>query len=107
MDGLTPAQRVLADLGHRRWATIAGLALGLGLSRRDVEAAIEELRLGGAPIIGGSEGVKLTDNPTELEAYIAGRRMRTAQIHRGTMRLRSTLRRMKYGDQPTLWESAA
>lgn len=94
-----PEDRVLSALAHHRWATIAGLADVLGVSRRDVEAAIEALRLHGAPVIGGQEGVKLTDDPLELEAYISGRRMRTAAIHRGTMKLRATLNHMRHGAQ--------
>jgi biotin operon repressor len=100
-------QRVLAALQHGRWQTIGDLAVVLRVPRRDVEAAVEALRLGGAPVIAGGEGVKLTTNAAELEAYIQGRRLRTAAIHRGTMALRSTLRRMKYGSQEPLWRDVA
>lgn len=100
-------QRVLETLRHGRWSTIAGLAEVLRLSRRDVESAIESLRLQGEPVIGGASGVKLTSEPVELEAYLAQRRYRTAAIHRGTMRLRSTLNRMRHGSQQPLWRDAA
>lgn len=100
-------QRVLDALRHGRWSTIATLTEVLHLSRRDVEAAIESLRLQGEPVIGGSSGVKLTAEPVELEAYLAQRRYRTAAIHRGTMKLRSTLHRMRYGAQQPLWRDAA
>lgn len=103
---MTPEQRVLAALGHGRWQTLSGLASELGLCRRDVEAAIEALRLRGEPVIGGNEGVKLTQDPLELDGYVSQRRYRTAAIHRGTMALRSTLRRMRFGDQETLWPAA-
>ena len=104
---MSVSDQVMAALSHGRWSTIGYLAESLHLSRRDVEASIESLRLGGAPVIGGSDGVKLTADPVELEAYLAQRRYRTAAIHRGTMRLRSTLRRMKFGAQETLWRDVA
>lgn len=104
---MTTEERVLAALSHRRWQTIGDLSVVLSVPRRDIEAAVEGLRLHGAPVIAGGDGVKLTDSVTELDAYIAGRRMRTAAIHRGTMALRSTLRRMKHGSQTTLWTDAA
>lgn len=104
---MSDSERVLATLQHGKWQTIADLGIVLHLSRRDVEAAVETLRLGGTPLIAGGDGVKLTNSPIELEAYIGGRRLRTAAIHRGTMALRSTLRRMKYGNQETLFGDAA
>ena len=97
----------MASLSHGKWATISGLAEAAGLSRRDIEAALESLRLSGAPVIGGASGVKLTNDPVELEAYLAQRRYRTAAIIRGTMRLRSTLHRMRYGNQEPLWRDVA
>lgn len=104
---MTLESRVLAALQHGRWQTLADLATVLRVPRRDVEAAVELLRLHGAPVIAGGEGVKLTDQPRELEHYIQGRRLRTAAIHRGTMRLRSTLNRMRHGTQETLWRDVA
>ena len=99
---MTTEQHVLAALSHGRWQTIGDLAVVLRVPRRDVEAAVEGLRLGGAPVIAGGEGVKLTDSATELEAYIQGRRYRTAAIHKGTMKLRDTARRMRHGSQMEL-----
>lgn len=105
---MSEADRVLAALQHGRWQTLSDLGIVLGIPRREVESAVEVLRLGGTPVIGGNEGVKLTAEPRELEAYLAQRRYRTAAIHRGTMRLRSTLRRMKYGDQEAFdWDRVA
>lgn len=103
---MTTEQRVLAALQHGRWQTLGDLASVLRVPRRDVEAAVEALRLHGAPVIAGGEGVKLTASDMELAAYIQGRRLRTAAIHRGTMALRSTLRRMKHDEQKTLWPAA-
>jgi biotin operon repressor len=105
---MTPEARVLATLsGHGRWQTLSDLATVLHLSRRDVEAAVGTLRLSGHPVVGGNEGVKLTNDPLELDAYVSQRRYRTAAIHRGTMALRSTLRRMRYGAQEPLWREIA
>ena len=104
---MTLEQRVLAALQHGRWQTLGDLAAILRVPRRDVEAAVEALRLHGAPVIAGGEGVKLTTSDAELDHYIQGRRMRTAAIHRGTRALRSTLRRMRYGSQETLWSDVA
>ena len=87
------------------WFTIDELARRMGCPRRTVENAIENLRLSGEPIIAGNEGVRLTDNPRELGEYVEARRRRAAEIHRGTMRLRTTLRRMEQGDL-TLWGAA-
>lgn len=86
------------------WFTIDELAQRLSWPRRAVENAIENLRLSGEPIIAGNEGVRLTDNPRELGEYVEARRRRAAEIHRGTMRLRTTLRRMEQGDL-TLWSA--
>lgn len=91
-------------------ATIDDLRLMIsdaGGSRRVIEEAVESLRLAGEPIIGGNDGLRLTENPDELAKYLEARRRRAAQIHRGTMRLRSTLRRMRHGSQETLFGDAA
>lgn len=87
-------------------ATIADLGLMIGVSRREVEEAVESLRLSGEPIIAGNDGLRLTENPDELAVYLDARRRRAAQIHRGTMRLRSTLRRMRESTALTLWDAA-
>jgi hypothetical protein len=77
--------------------TIAELCILTGAGRRDVEACVEELRLRGEPIVAGAAGLWLTEDPAELASYLERRRRRAAQIHRGTMRLRSTLRRSRSG----------
>lgn len=83
-------------------ATIDELRLMIHCSRREVEEAVESLRLAGEPIIGGTNGLRITEDPDELAAYLEGRRRRTATIHRGTMRLRSTLRHMREAQDLTL-----
>jgi biotin operon repressor len=84
--------------------TIDDVHAHTGLSRRAVEAELEDLRLEGHPIVAGATGVRLTQDPRELAAYLEGRRRRAAAIHRGTMALRSTLRRLQAGmvEQRTL-----
>lgn len=87
--------------------TIADLAVLTHHSRREIEEAVETLRLRGEPIVGGNDGLRLTEDPAELAAYLEARRRRTAHIHRGTMRLRSTLRRMRERSDLTLFGDAA
>lgn len=100
MNDLT--ERLLALLEDGRWRKIDSgrdtscLTTRLGASHRDVEAAIEEARLSGNPIIGSSlRGVKLTNDPDELAAYVAARRERLVSIYAGNRALRKAERRMR------------
>ena len=92
------------------WFTIDELRLRLRWPRRAVENAIEHLRLEGVPIVAGSDGVRISASTSELADYIDARRRRAAEIHRGTMKLRSTLRRLQEKDDAsgglTLWDAA-
>lgn len=72
-----------------------GASGGLHTTRRDVEEAVESLRLAGEPIVGGNDGLRLTENPDELERYLNGRRRRMASIYLGSRSLRATLRHMR------------
>lgn len=101
----TPLEREVIRL-TRIPTTIADLATLTGHSRREIEEAVEVLRLRGEPIIGGNEGLKLTESADALGVYLEVRRRRAAQIHRGTMALRRTLRRMRERDDLTLWGAA-
>ena len=76
-------------------ATIADLALMIGVSRREIEEAVESLRLQGEPIIAGNDGLRLTEDPDELAKYVEARRRRLVSVYKGTRALRSTLRHMK------------
>jgi hypothetical protein len=78
----------------------------LHASRRDVEAAVESLRLAGHPIIGGADGLRLTEDPDELEKYVEARRRRMASIYLGSRALRKTLRRLRERSDLTLWGAA-
>lgn len=88
---------------HGRWQTIAGLCADLGMSRRDVEAAIEAARLAGEPVIGSGEGVRYTTDPREVRAYAEDRRRRLVSIAKGTRQLLRTARRLEGSVQETLW----
>lgn len=103
-----------APAGLLRWlrqgpVTIADLTLLLGVSRREVEALVEDARLRGEPIVGGNDGLRLTENPDELERYIDARRRRIASIYLGNRALRVTARRMREAQDDlaglTLWPS--
>ena len=101
------SQRDLLALLHAaeagEWHTIAELSGRLGWTRRVVEEAIEALRLGGEPIIGGAHGVRLSSDAAEIREYARGRRSRLASIARGTRSLLQTARRLD-ATQPTLWQ---
>lgn len=101
---------VLYSAEAGEWHTIAELAARLHWPRRAVENAIEHLRLEGTPIVASNAGVRISTDPDELADYLEGRRRRAGEIHRGTMRLRSTLRRMKEAADAkarlTLWDVA-
>lgn len=83
----------------------------IGASRRDVEAAVESLRLRGEAIVGGNEGLRLVTDPDELLEYVEARRRRTVAIYLGTRALRNAARRMKEAQDAagglTLWRDAA
>jgi biotin operon repressor len=102
---VTLTERVLSRLTDGRWRLLDGIAAELGVSRREAEAAIEELRLSGEPIIGGDRGVRLTDDPLELREYVQSRRHRALAIAKGTRQLRHTVNRLegRAASQKTLW----
>ena len=102
---MTTDERILALLALTyREQTIDQLRTALRVSRRDIEAGIEALRLAGNPIIADATGVRLTFDPAELAAYIDARRRRLVSQYRGTRALRQTLRRM---ERPTLFPELA
>ena len=104
---MNPEQAVLRVLVFPEdWHTLDQVGRQTRLARRDVEAAIETLRLEGQPIVGGPRGVKLTSDPEELGAYVEARRRRMASIYLGSRALRRTARRMKERTDLTLWGAA-
>jgi hypothetical protein len=80
------------------------------LPRREVEAAVESLRIRGEPIIGGKAGLRLTEDPDELLRYVQARRRRMFSEWRGTRALRRTAKRMREVEDEriglTLWGAA-
>lgn len=86
--------------------TIAELAVLLDVPRRVIEETVEALRLRGEPIVGGNDGLRLTEDPDVLEPYIEARRRRMASIYLGSRALRTTLRRMRERADLTLWDVA-
>lgn len=101
----------LTALRSWRSATIDHLTRAVGCSRREMEQAIETLRLEGFPIIAGAAGVSLTDDPHELERYIEARRRRLVSQYQGTRALRAALRKMRdeqaRAEGLTLWRNVA
>lgn len=93
---------VIAKLADGRWRLIDGLAADLRVPRRLIEDSIERLRLEYQPIIGGNQGVRLSDSPTEVRAYADDRNRRLVQIAKGTRALKTAARRME-GPQQRFW----
>jgi biotin operon repressor len=92
--------------GRDRAVTIGTLTEQLGCSRRIVERAVEELRLSGAPICSGTDGVWLSTDAREL--YEQAERLRSRAIHvlLGARALRQTARRHERVQQTSLWDVA-
>lgn len=91
--------------GRDKARTIGEIAEDMGISRRTVEKAVEQMRLEGAPVISGSEGIWLTDSAEELrDAY---RRLRARYIHQaiGARALLRTAQRYEKHRQTELWAS--
>lgn len=62
--------RILTDEGWRVPMTIERLTQVTppGISRRDIEAAIQQLRLEGHPVVTDGHGVHLSKDPAEVRA---------------------------------------
>jgi len=79
--------------------TIREIARLTRFSRRDVESAVQALRLSGEPIIDeGVRGLRFTDDPAELEAYIESRLDRAKTILRANRPLEETAQRLRQRD---------
>lgn len=100
---------VLSALSDGKWRVIDGLARDLHVPRRAIEDAVETLRLEHHPIIGGANGLRLSNSSREVRAYAEDRRRRLVSIARGTRALLTTARRMDApGPQQRLpWDVAA
>jgi biotin operon repressor len=105
---MTTDERILHTLvlSGQTW-TIEELRRLLQVPRRDVEAGIESLRLAGNPIIADAHGVRVTNDPDELAAYLEARRRRLVTIYAGNRALRKTLRAMQERTALTLFGDVA
>lgn len=100
------ASLLVERLSSGRWITLAHLARDLDCSRRDAEQGIEEARLAGHAIVASAFGVRLTNDPDELDAYLGARRRRLVTIYAGNRALRRTARRLRERTELTLWSVA-
>lgn len=76
---ITDLVRANLSWGRDRAVTIGELAERMGFARRAIEQAVEALRVQGAPICTGPDGVWLTQDGEELlDQY---RRLRARYIH--------------------------
>lgn len=101
------ASLVQVHLSWGRPVTIGTLQEQMGVSRRMVEKAIEQLRLEGVPVCSGSAGVWLSTSAPELYAHAAFLHARAARIHEGANALEATARRHERVQQTTLFGDAA
>ncbi len=105
------AERLVALLSDGRWRRIesangSDLCSLLQADRRAVEAAIQQARLAGHPLVGSSfRGIRLSDNPDEILAYVDDREDRLRSIYAGTKALRETAQRMQ-APRSTLFDDA-
>jgi biotin operon repressor len=101
-----------ADMVHVRleWGrpqTIADLSAKTLLSIREVQAAVEELRRRGVPIVTGSKGVWLTTSPDELlDSYRRLRRRALRQLA-NLRQMQRTAAAMRGVEQTTIWDQVA
>lgn len=105
------AQRVLAAIGRGRDAarSYSSIAEELGINRRSVEIAVNQLRRGGWAIASAGDGCWLTDSPAELMATFDSMRKRVRSQVVTYWAIRATARRMRAAaiHQETLFGDAA
>jgi biotin operon repressor len=91
-----PAQAVLARLGRGKDAArpIGDLQEELGWTRRQVEQAVQSLRLQGFPVCSDGSGIWLGDI-ADLDATVRSLRGRMVTQYQTYLALRRTLRRMR------------
>lgn len=83
--------------------TLRDLAQWCHLSRRDVEAAVQALRLRGEPIVSSAEGIRLTTDPAEVNECATALRRRLVTQYRTCRAMQNTARRLSQTEQVTLW----
>src|SRR5688572_14557323 len=97
---------VIHDLLRSAPQTKRVLAERAGTTSREVELAINALRLAGWPILSDSDGYRLSQDPQEVLACSQRLRRRAVNQYRTARALRSTARRMT-APQIELWSVAA
>lgn len=92
------------DTWRQRDVALAALGLDRGALRR-VQAAIQEARLAGWPLVSDGEGVRLSFDPGEVAACAVALRRRAVTQWLTARALRRTAERMRA--PATLWETVA
>jgi hypothetical protein len=100
--------KVRLGYGRDRARTIGSLQETLGVSRRIIEKAIEQLRLEGCEVCTGPDGAYLSLDSAELYQHAQALRSRAIHILLGARALRATARRHERAQQTTLpWQEVA
>lgn len=111
MNDLPAADLVHVALGRGadNAESIGSLAERLYLSRRQVEQAVQTLRLQGVAVASGRAGVWITDDPVDLWATYSGLRRRVISQMQTVWAVRKTARRLRDKSyvQETLFDPAA
>ena len=92
---MTPLEHAVLDELTPTPATLSELAGWVGSPRREVEEAIQALRLAGQPILADGRGVWLSSDPDEIRRVVRSRRRRELSIARVTRALDNTANRMQ------------
>lgn len=100
---------ILSELSRHAMKT-PDLCHVTGIPPRRVQAAVEELRRRGIPIVGDADGMHLAASVAEFEAYLASYDRRLLTMLRNRSAMRRLLRRMRAdaaGVEPLeLWTAA-
>ena len=106
---MTDADRVLSLLTHAS-ITQPDMAFVLGLTIRQVQAACEELRRSGYPVVSDGDGVRLAASAEEAQRCADALRRRLVSQYLTMRALRRTARRMAdqeaAAQRMTLWGAA-
>jgi biotin operon repressor len=104
---MTDAERVLRLLNNAS-VPQADLAFVLGLSIRQVQSALQSLRLEGKPILSDGDGIRLAETADEARACADALRRRLVSQYRTYRALRNTARAMRVREdaaaRATLWD---
>jgi len=101
--GVLPMNLTLG-LGADNARSISQIADSYGVSRREVEQALEDARRAGVPLVAGARGVYIATDVRELIEYERRLRERVRSQMHGIRGVRKAIRAW---DQPlTLWDAA-